>query len=191
MLRGRPQRVRGTSRGRARGRGRGRGRGGRQGLPERGNPTTRGGSRIIVQDAELFNVEGGFKTYSFNPAHANLPRLKAEASKYTRYKISFMNIAYISASSTATSGAVKFGIAPGTANANITDGNIMSLRPAEMVPVWKNATINVAGNIDSSRYMFVGDTSVDGVSFTLYVSGAKDVGAIKVSYRVELAFPKP
>lgn len=132
------------------------------------------------------------KAYQFNPANDKLVRLSAEAGRYTRYKISFMNIAYISSSSTATNGAITFGIAPGTTNSAVVAEKILQLRPAEMVPVWKNASISVAGNIDSSRYMFCGDATVDGVSFTLYVNAPNGgEGAIKVSYRVELAFPKP
>lgn len=137
-------------------------------------------------------MEKDFKTYQFNPANDKLPRLKAEAGKYARYKISYMNIAYISASSTNTTGAIKFGVAPGTVLANIDASSILKLRPAEMLPVWKNGSITLGNTIDTSRFMYCDDTSRDGVSFTLYVNCATpDVGAIKISYRVELAYPHP
>lgn len=139
----------------------------------------------------MFTVEAGLKSYQFNPANEKLIRLKAEMGKYTRYKINYMNIAYISASSTATSGSIKFGVAPGT-KLNMTDAQLMQLRPAEMLPVWKNGSITLNSTIDTSRFMYCGDETRDGVSFTLYVSTpAADVGAIKVSYRVEFAYPHP
>lgn len=186
----RPTRSRGRGRG-----GRGRGRGApisRQGLPPRDNAISGpGGSHIILQDTEMLaSPTGSLQTFEFNPATPDLPRLNAESSKFLRYRIQFFNVAYKSASSTATSGAVYFGIGVGPKNPAIKKGDdILKLRPSIMCPVWKNESINVGRIINSQLFLYVNDKTRDGIAFTLYLVGPSDVGQIQCSYRIELAYP--
>lgn len=184
-------------RGRGR-RGRGRGRGGnrgRMGLPTAVVPQNmRGGSTIHLQDTEMLaSPTTSLKQYQFNPCPEELPRLYAEAKKYTRYRILSMSIAYKTASSTATDGAIAMGVAvgPKLSSVNSLDA-IMKLRPSVMTPVWKNASLNLSSMINSQLFMYCNDESRDGVAFTLYVISARNVtGQIQISYRVELSFPNP
>lgn len=159
--------------------------------------TTMGGTVITLRDTEMFGVGAKADTpnvLTFNPHNDSLPRMKATASTYQRFRIKYVNIAYVTASSAATDGSIAFGVAPGPALSVPKRGDILKLRPAQMVPVWKSATINLGNQIDSSRYMFVGDTTRDGVAFTLYHAhscATADPGYFKVSYEIELAYPHP
>lgn len=160
--------------------------------------TTMGGSVVTLRDTEMFGVGATSKTptaLTFNPANDSVPRLKATSGTYQRFRIRYVNIAYVTASSAATAGSVTFGVAPGPAIDKVKTGaDVLKLRPAQMVPVWKNATINLGNQIDSSRYMFVGDVTRDGVAFTLYyihTCATADPGYFKISYEVELAYPHP
>nr|QTJ63717.1 hypothetical protein [Odonatan tombus-related virus] len=174
------------------------------GAPPRGQmtrpmPTTgAGGSTIIVRDTEMFapGKKTVFTTVTFNPGNDTAtPRLNAEAKKFQRFRIRYFNIAYVSASSAASTGSMTFGVAPGPAITTVKAAtDIMKLRPAQVIPVWRAATINQGANIDSSRFMFSQNATVDGVAFTLYSchTSTEDVpGYFKASYEVELAYPIP
>lgn len=192
MGRGGGRRGRGRGRG---GRGRGRGRGGR--APRSGQPnagiSSPQGSEIVIRDTEVIGqTTGALQIFQFNPSIDELPRLAAYEKMYQRYKIQYMNVAYISGSATNVTGNVALGIAPGPKRSDIkTSGDIMKLRPSFYVPAWKNDSISVGRLIDSSRFMFCGNNTEDGVSFTLYVFGTKDIGMIQVSYGVRFAYPHP
>lgn len=191
-----PVMVRG--RGRPRGRGRGRGRGVR--ARRFAGPDTRGSGLLTYRDTELFPVANGFTSYQFNPAADGMPRLKQQELMYSRYVIKYMNITYKPGTSAMTPGNVTFGISIGPKQTAIKDkASILTIRPAQSVPVWKSSTITVGKNIDTSRYMLAGDNTVDGVAFTLYVFAVEGddptktapTGLIQVSYEVEFSFPRP
>lgn len=185
-------------RGRGRG-GRGRGRGQRPQAASRagGQPasgiSTRSGSTVIVQDTEILgSTTGRLQTFTFNPSADGLVRLKAQEKMYGRYRILYMNIAYKSGSATNVTGNVAVGVLVGTVNSNVLDQSaILKLKPSFYVPAWKNESLTVGASIDSQRSMISGDTTLDGVSFTLYVYGNQNIGMIQVSYKVEFSFPHP
>lgn len=184
--------ARGAGR-RARGRGRGRGRGRQAGQPPAGL-SMRSGMDLVVRDTEVLgNVKEGMAYYLFNPAPAELVRLKQQEVMYRRYRIKYMNIAYKSLSGIATAGSVCVGVLVGTKDTNVKDAaSVQKLKPMFSVPAWKNDTLSVGSQIDMSRYMSCGDETLDGVSFTLYVyATTKDLGLISVSYEVEFSYPRP
>lgn len=186
----------GPTRGRGRGRrGRGRrGRAGRQGGQPAQGTQTRGQGMSVARDTEvLVSVAEGLKTYVFNPSPEELVRLKAMEAMYTRYRVRYVNVSYKSGSGTATAGNVAVGIAAGPAiEAVKTATDVLKLRPSFYVPAWKNESLSIGADIDLGRYMLCGNTSADGVAFTLYVySTAANLGLIQVSYNVEFTQPKP
>lgn len=182
----------GGRRGRGRGRG-GRGRGGRGRARVPRGISTQSGATITVQDTEILGATtGALQKFSFNPAVEEMVRLKAHEKMYQRYRISYFNITYVSGSAMNVAGNVAMGIIPGPAMASVvTKDDIMKAQPHVYGPVWKTTTISLGRLIDSQRFMYCGDNSADGVSFTLYVFGTKDAGMIKASYRVEFAYPHP
>lgn len=183
-----------VARGRARGRRGRRGRGySRPGGQPSSGITSPSGSMIVIRDTEVIGaLTGKLQVYTFNPACDGTPRLKAFESMYQRYRFKFVNISFKSGSATNVAGNIAMGIAPGTTIKEVVDqSTIMKLKPSFYSPIWKNETINVGKNIDSQKYMYCGDASADGVSFTLYVYGTAGGGMIQVSYEVEFAYPKP
>lgn len=182
----------------ARGRGarrrlrRGRGAGRPGGQPPSGISSP-SGSSIVIRDTEVIGaLNGKLQVFSFNPGVDATPRLKQFEAMYQRYRFKFVNISFKSGSATNVSGNIAMGIAPGPPISAVKDQDtIMKLKPAFYCPIWKNDTINVGRNIDSQKFMYCGDTSADGVSFTLYVMGLTGGGMIQVSYEVEFAYPKP
>lgn len=191
------------ARGGGRGRGRGRGRRPRGGSRAGGQPSagiqTRSGSSIVIRDTEIIGaIPAGAAdklslTAQFNPSVSDMPRLAAHAKMYRRYRIKFMNIAYKSGSGTATDGNVALGIEVGPLDPVIkSQSDVLKLRPSFFVPAWKNASITVGKDIDLARFMLAGDSTADGVAFTLYVwSKAANPGVIQVSYEVEFSHPHP
>lgn len=181
----------------ARGRGRGRRGRARRGMRPGGQPSSGisspSGANLVIRDTEILGtLSGQLQVFQFNPAVEQMPRLKQYENMFQRYRYKFVNIAYKSGSATNVAGNIAMGIAPGPRLTTVTDqSTIMKLKPAFYCPIWKNETLNVGKNIDSQKFMFCGNDSADGVSFTLYVLGLKDGGMIQVSYEVEFAFPKP
>lgn len=201
MSRALPRASNAPARGRG-GRNRGRGRGQRPQAGSRpgGQPSqgvqTRSGSCIVVQDTEILaTVKKGVTTKVFNPAPEELPRLAGHAMMYRRYRIMYMNISYKSGSGTSTAGNVAVGVSVGPAidATKVTDSTaVLKLRPSFYVPAWKNASLTLGKDIDTARFMIVGDKGIDGVSFTLYTAAAADdLGMIQVSYKVEFSHPVP
>lgn len=131
--------------------------------------------------------------HSFNPSVDGMPRLAAFEKMYHRYRIKYFNIAFKSGSGTAVSGNICVGVNVGPALENIKDGSdVMKCRPSFYTPAWKNESLTVGGDIDLSRYMLCGDTSADGVAFTLYLYASADaLGMLQVSYEVEFSHPRP
>lgn len=167
---------------------------GRQGLPPITNAMSGpGGAVVVVRDTEfLLQLDGKLQSYQLNPSSPEMVRLAAQEKAYSRYRIRYLNVAYKSLTSTATAGSVSVGVLVGPKSTLVASQNdIMKLRPSFSIPVWKNDTISVGSQIDSSRYMFCGDTTADGIACTIYVFGTKDAGIVQVSYEVELAYPKP
>lgn len=155
--------------------------------------STPGGASVKYRDTEMFVLEAGIKIYEFNPSISIMPRLAQQERMYQRYKINFMNITFKPATSAMTPGSVVFGIAPGKANANVKKpDDILKLRPARVIPIWKSATINVSGLIDSQRFMLCAADDNDSVAFTLYVNGpTTPTGYFQVAYEVDFAYPVP
>lgn len=190
LPRGRGRRRRGRG-------GRGRGRGRPQAVRTGGQPasgiSTRSGATVVFQDTEILGAPTGtLQAFQFNPSAPGLVRLEQQEKMYGRYRIKYFNISFKSGSATNVAGNVALGILVGVKNDAVkTQADVLKLKPSFYVPAWKNETMTVGGLIDSQRYMMCGDTTNDGVSFTLYVYGTKDVGMIQVSYRVEFAYPHP
>lgn len=121
-----------------------------------------------------------------------MPRLAAHAKMYRRYRIRYMNITYTSASGTATTGKIALGTCVGPLLKDVDSvDKILKLRPNLALPAWKSGSISIGSDVDTSRYMLAGDTTADGIAFTLYVQGDKGIGLIKVSYSVEFSQPRP
>lgn len=184
----------------ARGRGNRRGRGRRpQGSSRsRGSPaagiSTRSGSNVVIRDTEVIgSVTTTMKSYAFNPAVAELPRLKAHAAMYRRYRIKYFNIAYKSGAGMATEGNVTVGVLVGPVDPAVKDAaTIMKLRPSFFTPAWKSASLTLGADVDLARYMLSGDATADGIAFTLYaISTVNSPGMIQVSYEVEFSHPHP
>lgn len=186
-------------RGRGRGRGRrGRGRGrrpqaGRTGGQPSAGISTRSGAVIVVKDTEILGTpDGTLQTFTMNPSGGSLARLSGHEKMYHRYRIRYMNVAFKSGSGTATAGNVAVGVCVGPKIASVSEqAHVMTLRPSFYVPAWKNASLSVGSDIDLGRYMVCGDSSADGVAFTIYVFGTKGVGVVQVSYEVEFSHPNP
>lgn len=177
---------------------RGRGRG-RRGRPQAGRPggqpsagvNTQSGSNLVIRDTEMFPIEKGFKTYSFNPSCDKLTRLALYEKMYQRYRIKYMNISYKSGAGTATAGNISVGICVGKKLDKVTADNITALRPFFYVPAWKNDSLTLGKDVDTSRYMLCGDDTADGVSFTLYTNATDSTGLMQISYEVEFMYPHP
>lgn len=183
-----------TTRGRARGRGRrGRGRRGRQGGQPSQGINTRASTSIVVRDTEVIGAPtGAIQQIVFNPGCEGTPRLTAFEKMYRRYRMKYCNIAFKSGSGTATAGNVAIGVAVGPPLSVVKSKDlILKLKPSFYVPAWKNESLTLGADIDLSRFMLCGDTSADGVAFTLYVFGQQDAGMIQVSYEVEFSHPIP
>lgn len=192
----RARRKRGGTPGRGRGRGRAskRGQARAAGQPNNGI-TTRSGEVVMVQGSEVLTVMGvkTLQVFQFNPSAPSLVRLAAQEKMYARFRIVYFNITYKASSATNVAGRVTFGLHPGPKNDQVLkEEDVMKLRPFVMTPVWKSESIAVGKNIDSQKFMFCGDTTADGVAFTLYaITTADSPGIIMVSYRVEFAYPHP
>lgn len=185
--------ARGRAR-RGRGRGRGKGRGqGRQGNQPAQGAAARSGASITVRDTETFTIKKGTTAYQFNPSPDDLVRLKAFEKMYDRFRVSYVNVSFKSTSGTAVAGSVAIGVAAGPRIAEVKDrDSVMKLRPMFVVPAWKSDTLSLGKQVDSQKWMYCGDTTRDGVSFTLYVDSTDDsLGVVQVSYLVEFDFPKP
>lgn len=196
VLASNPPRGRGRRGGRGRGRGRGRGNA-RQAAQPGGIGVSLGassGASVVLRDTEIVGTLN--KTMfiaEMNPGVDAMVRLKQHEAMYSRYKIRFMNISYKPLVGTANDSSVRLGIAVGPKLSNVTTADdIAKLRPNVIIPGWKAENISVGSMIDSSRFMFCGDTTRDGVSFTIYAIGSKDaIGLIQCSYEVVFSFPRP
>lgn len=198
-----------NARGRARGRGRG-GRGGRRGRGRRtglasamAGMSLNGGSTATFTDAEFVGMgTGGVATVTaFNPGTCQLPRLQYEAAKWTRFKINYINIAYITTSSMTDSGSFYLGIVNGVAKADDYKGDdkynkVLAMRPSFAIPTWKNDSISLGSNIMPVRTMPVETTatnlSLDNVPFSCVQIGSKEAnnkGSIKWSYSITFSHP--
>lgn len=155
-------------------------------------PRTVGGASIVVADTEYLGmVPKDLTHYLCNPAPTALPRLDRMSKMYHRFRIISFKVAYKPGVGTATAGNVSAGICIGPAVAAITlQDHINKLNPSFFTPGWKAATFTVPPNSDPARYMVSGDTSVNGVSFTLYaMASAESLGQLVVTYRVEFSHP--
>lgn len=187
----------GARRGRGRGRRRGRRPNRQAGQPAQG-AAAKGGSIVRMRDTEIVALSATTFVLEFNPAVDAMPRLAAHEKMYTRYRYRYVNIAFKSTSGTATDGSIVIGIASGPALYSTTGDNkldrdkILKMKPMIVVPAWKNDTIAVGAQIDASRWMFCGDTTRDGVAFTVYVdTTATKIGVLQISYDIEFDFPRP
>ncbi|APG76429.1 hypothetical protein 2 [Sanxia tombus-like virus 6] len=165
------------------------------GAPSRPLATTKEGSNLVVRDTEIISLgaKNTLFTMQFKPSETTLPRLDKEGGAFNRYRIQYVNIAYISTSSAATAGSVSYGVLQGPTNANIATLNaIVKLRPMESHAVWKNSSLSLGSDIMSAKYLSTAATGEDAVAFTVYAWNTADSpGYLQFSYRVEFAFPKP
>lgn len=190
-------------RGRGGRRGRGRGRGPQAAARPRRQPTsvtnTSSGSVIVVRDTEVIGSPPAMTdkalswVLEFNPSIDSIPRLAAHEKMYRRYRIKYINISFRSGSGTATAGNMAVGVMVGPKDTSIiSTDHVLKLRPSFYVPAWKNDSLTLGRDIDLSRFMLCGDTSADGIAFTLYVgASAANLGMIQVSYEVEFSHPRP
>lgn len=199
-----------SARGGARGRGR---RGGRRG--RRGNASVAqlsrglsgvslsGGSTATFVDAECVGVgdNSSLTVTAFNPGCCQLPRLQYEAAKWTRFRINYINIAFITTSSITDAGSVYVGIVNGVAKeadfpAATRYDKVMALRPSFAVPTWKNDSLSLGNNIMPMRTMPVELTaaslSLDTVPFSC-IKAVSDKGGnkgiMKWSYSITFSHP--
>lgn len=196
----------------ARGGPRGRGRGGRRGRRGRGRGSglgsamaglsLSGGSIATFTDAECVGSGKGeeLRLVPFNPGTCELPRLQYEAKKWTRFKINYINISYITTSSMTDSGSYYVGIVNGLGKKADFETDpydkIMALRPSFAIPTWKNDSISLGANIMPVRTMPVETVatslSIDTVPFTcvqVASKGADNKGIIKWSYSITFSHP--
>jgi hypothetical protein len=115
------------------------------------------------------------------------------AKSFERYRIRSVVISYDSASGTATEGSVAMGIHPGAKKDAVKDQDtILKLQPAVITPAWRNTSMRAGANIDAQKWMHVGRTDDEGISFTIYVKpSGKAAGCVRVTYDVELSYPIP
>lgn len=176
---------------RARGKGR-RGRG--KATPNPRNMAVSGGSFNIFQDAEIISIsDTSNHTIYFTPGKTGLTRLDYEAGKFGRYRILYVNIAYITTSSMTDTGKLSFGIANQLYDTSKYDhGDIVKLRPSHSIATWKNTSINLGPNIMPVQTLNVADESDAGTAFTfVYKSSKANCGNFKISYKIEFSFPRP
>lgn len=182
-----------------RGRGRGRGRPTRRsrGTGRSGPEPPVGGAgsgMLVVQDTEMFVPQANkLVTIQFNPSSSEVPRLQRIEDMYERFRILYINIKFVPATSSYTTGSLYCGLNPGPANTAVkTSADIVKMRPSRCVAVWQPATIGVGQTIDSQRYMHCGDLTRDGIAFSFYYyfGNAEASGHFQVSYKVEFAYPK-
>lgn len=183
-----------------RGRGRGRAPPPRPRAPRRAQfsrpPATLGSggmTSVRCRDTEVFASADTFTAIEFYPHNAHLPRLKAEASKFTRYRINSVQISWVPACASTTTGDCRFGVVVGAADATFTSDGILAMRPMKVVAVWQPATITLKGAyVMLQNHLLVGKAGDnDSVAFTLYVDTAKKGGNWTVSYDVTFSYPKP
>lgn len=164
-----------------------------------------GGAHVLAQDTENMGVlpTGKALYIQFSPGQVNdgqatpvltAPRLNAEAAKYNKFRIRYVNISYKAISSTYAKGSVAIGIMAGKKDKAIKDAStILKLRPARVEPCWRSTSISVGASIQS-QMLYLTNTvdDDDAVPFTIYLySDADTPGYIEISYAVEFSFPKP
>lgn len=167
---------------------------------------TAGASHLLVQDTEILGspAAGQFYTVPFCPGAISdagstptlsASRLNAEAAKYNKFRLRYVNIAFKSTAATVQTGTIAVGIMAGKEDKSIKDETtILKTRPFFVGPAWKSQSLSVGANVQS-QLMFKTSTKGDddAVPFTIYINNGADktVGYIEVSYLVELHFPKP
>lgn len=165
-----------------------------------------GGSSLLIRDTEILGSPASNVMYAvpFCPGAISdagttptlqASRLNAEALKYNKFRIKYVNIAYKAVCTTYQAGSFALGIMAGPEDATIKDeSTILKTRPFFVGAVWKSQSLSVGANI-SSQLMYKtnkkGDE--DAVPFTIYIHNSADraTGYIEISYLVELMFPKP
>lgn len=151
-----------------------------------------GSGSITIRDAEVVALAGD-SYIEFNCTDGDLPRLMRHASAYERFRVISLTVEYVPLVGAATTGSVYVAICPGPKRNEIKDrASVVKVQPLLMTPGWKAGRLVAGRNIDAQRFMHVGKTDADGVAFTIYAfPSAKDLGALKVTYAVQLAFPVP
>lgn len=164
--------------------------------------TMSGGSTATFIDAECVGsgTGGEVRIVPFNPGTCQLPRLQYEAAKWSRFKINYINVSYITTSSITDSGSFYLGIVNGVATKEQFAADpytkIMAMRPSFAVPTWKNDSVSLGANIMPVRTMPVEMTatelSIDTVPFSCVSSstkGADNKGIVKWSYSITFSHP--
>lgn len=179
-----------------RGRGRGRGRRGRVNRSTGPGVGVRSTGVVVVRDTEYLGViKKGLNTFEFNPGPEGLKRLSKQAAMYERYRIISVTVAYKPATSTYNTNVITIGILPGVLNSQVKTANdILAMKPAMQIPVWKGASLTLGRLIDSQRFMHCNTKDDGGMSFCLYTfgtEGADQTGSLVVTYHIEFAYPRP
>lgn len=148
--------------------------------------------RLIIRDSETFAADSA--KIEFDPGNTTyLPRLDSIAKLYERYRFISLVVEYEPTSGTATTGSVAMCLIPGPIEASIKDRDaIIKSQPNVVLPAWKAGKLRAGKNLDASRFLHTESSGDTGVSCTLYIATTtKDLGYIRVSYQVEVAFPRP
>lgn len=190
---------RGSSRPRpARGGQRGRGARGRPARPSQGMQPARGmaggsmGERLVNSEALSITTANTLQVFQFTPGKTGLPILDANGDRFTRYRVNYVNIAYLAVDSTTASGVVTWGVAPGAKSNEIKDkATIMTLRPFKTHATWKSESVSVGRGIMPSTWLYCNDETRDGTAFCVYILSTNNTGSFKITYSISLDFPNP
>lgn len=156
-----------------------------------------GSGRIVVTDSELIAANMDHVTQCGPGEASDLPRLYNHSKMYERYRFINLRVEYVPMSGMATEGSITITIQPGPKNVKITDAaSAMKCQPCLTLPAWKAGSLRANARIDAQRFLHVGASGEDEVSFTIYAfsslpKAGATIGHVKVSYSVELAFPHP
>lgn len=184
---------------RARGRGRRggkRGRGGGRQAAQVPSGMSMGGMGSRIRNTEVWTLSKGreIQVMVFTPGKTGLPLLDAEASKFTRFKLFSVSIAFKATASTTTTGELAWGIAPGQKLSEIKDkASVLKLRPALIGAIWKSNSTTVGRQISPQPFLYCNDETRDGVAFCIYAWLEADSvsGVFQITYDLEFSYPNP
>lgn len=155
---------------------------------------------IVMTDCEVIEIlPEAFTYYSFNPnplkkgtTATGCPRLANISKMYTKYRINSVRVKYRSTCSTTQTGMVVVAVHSGTANSAVkTATDALQVKPHLTLSPWEDGVLTIPNSVMAQRQLYSGDTTRDGVAFTVYASGPKDSGYLEVEYSVTLFDPIP
>lgn len=159
--------------------------------PARGMGVGRAGDKVINTEA-LAVKKDTLTVVQFTPGKTGLPILDTMGNRFTRFRVNYVNIAYLATDATTASSVITWGIAPGPKLPDIkTEADILVLRPFKKHATWKSENISVGKGIMPSQFLYTNDTTRDGVAFCLYYKSGSDTGVLKISYSIQFDYPNP